>query len=157
MRMDLTLSRGLGVLLVAAVAVGVAAAGVKVALDKVPAPAVKAVKDRFSKAEIRFVDKEGKDRYEFAMKEGERQFDVAVTAEGKITHVKEEIAANNIPDAVKDGLKKKFGDAEVIEAEKVVTGEGDSSKTVYELVIKAGKETRSVSFDPTGKYLGEGD
>src|SRR5262249_40888191 len=124
---------------------------------KVPPPAVKAVKGRFPKAEIRFVDKEGKDRFEFAMKEGDRQFDVGVTAEGKVTQVKEEMSAEKVPGPVKDALKKKFPGAEIVEVEVVITGEGDSAKTVYELVIRTGKETRSVSFDPKGKFIGDAD
>jgi hypothetical protein len=150
--------RRVAVLLVLAVAGGVAGAGVRVPLDKVPAPAVKAVKDRFPKAEIRFVDKEGKGRFEFAMKEGGRQFDVGVTAEGKVTQVKEEIKALDVPAAVMKALQKnKFPGATIVEAEKVVTGAGDSAKTVYELVIKAGKETHSVAFDPSGKFVGDAD
>jgi hypothetical protein len=157
MRSRLDLCRALSVLPVLAVAVGVAGAGIRVPLDKVPAPAVKAVKARFPKATIRFADKEGKDRFEFALKEGGRQFDVGVTAAGKLTHVKEEVAAKDVPEAVKAALKKKFPGAGIVEAEKVVTGEGASAKTVYELVIKAGKETHSVALDPKGKFLGDAD
>jgi len=134
-----------------------AAAGVKVALDQVPAAAVKAVKERFPKAEIRFVDKEGKDRYEFAMKEGDRQFDVGVTAEGRILNVKEEIAAEKVPDAVKEGVKKKFPDAEIVEAEKITTGDGKEAKVTYEMVIKTKKGKQGVAFDAAGKYISEAD
>jgi hypothetical protein len=153
----LDLYRRVGVLLVLALVVGVAGAGVKVPLEKVPVPAVKAVKDRFSKATIQSVDKEGKDRFEFAMKEGDRQFDVGVTAEGKVLHVKEEVAAKAVPAPVKAALEKKFPGGEIIEAEKVVTGEGESAKTVYELVVKKGTDTHSVVVDGKGKIVGDGD
>jgi hypothetical protein len=142
---------------VSVVAVGIATAGVRVALDKVPPPAVKAVKDRYPKAEIRFADKEGGNRYELAMKEGERQFDVTVTAEGKVTHVKEDVAVKAVPDAVKEALKKKYPGSEIAEAEKVITVDGDKEKTVYEIVVKAGKESHSVVLDPAGKFVGTAD
>jgi hypothetical protein len=157
MRSKLVIYRYLGVLMALALVAGAAGAGVKVALSEVPAPAVKAVKDRFPKAEINFVDKEGKDLYEFAMKEGDRQFDVVVMADGKINAVKEEIEPKKVPDAVKDGVKKKFPGAEIVEAEKIVTGEGDKARTVFDLLIKTGKDKRSVTFDPTGKFIGDGE
>lgn len=149
--------RVLGVLLFLAMFAADVRAGVRVALDKVPPPAVKAVKDRFPKAEIRFADKEGGDRFEFAMKEGDRQFDVGVTAAGKVLYVKEDVPAKDVPDPVKDALKKKFPGAEIVEAEKVITGEGNSAKTVYELVIKSEKETHNVAIDSSGKFIGNTD
>jgi hypothetical protein len=157
MRSRLDLCRRLGVLVGLALAASVAGAGVRVPLEKVPAPAVKAIKDRFAKATIQSVDKEGKDRFEFALKEGDRTFDVGVTAEGKFLHVKEEVPAKDLPAAVKSAVEKKFPGAEITEAEKVVTGEGDSAKTVYELVVKKGKETQSVAFDSKGRFVGDAD
>src|SRR4051794_39562418 len=120
--------------------VGVARGGIPVPLENVPAAAKKAVKDRFPKAEIKSADKEGKDRFELVMKEGDRKFDVGVTAEGKIVNVKEEISEEKLPDAVKEGLQKKYPGAKVIEAEMITTGEGTRAKVTYELVVKTDKD-----------------
>src|SRR5438067_955232 len=130
----------MGLSLVLAVAADMATAGVKVALEKVPKPAVKTIQDRFPKATIRFVDKESKDRYEFAMKEGDRKFDVGVMADGKLLNVKEEIPEAKLPAAVKEGLLKKYPTAKIVEAEKVISGDGKDAKTTYELAIKADKK-----------------
>src|SRR5947209_9364189 len=122
MKTRLVIGLSLGLLVLAA---ALAEAGVRVPLEKVPAPAVKAIKERFPKAEIRFVDKEGGDRYEFGMKEGDRLFDAGVTAEGKLLGTKEDVAVEKIPAVVKDAVKKKFPDAKIEEAEKITTGEKD--------------------------------
>src|SRR5262249_23212200 len=124
MKSPLPMCKGVAVLLSLVVLAGVAVAGIRVPLEKVPAPAVKLVKDRFPKAEIRYVDKEPDDHYEFAMKEGQRVFDVGVTAEGKLLNVKEELPPADLPKVVKDGVQKKFPGAEIAEAEKITTGDG---------------------------------
>jgi tRNA U38,U39,U40 pseudouridine synthase TruA len=143
--------------LVIAVGTGSILAGVKVALEDVPAPAVKTIKDRFPKAAIRFVDKESKDRYEFAMKEGDRTFDVGVTAAGKLLNIKEEIDKEKLPAAVKETLKKKFSGAKLIEAEKIIKGDGKDAKETYELVIKTDKDSQDVEIDAAGMIVGDKD
>jgi hypothetical protein len=136
---------------------GVAVAGIRVPLEKVPEPAVKLVKDRFPKATIRFVDKEGKDRFEFAMKEGGRRFDVGVTASGKLLNIKEELAVGKLPADLVKGLAKSSPGARIVEAEKVTTGEGKAARLTYELVIQTAKGKRAVVVDAAGKIVGETD
>jgi len=102
-------------------------------MEDVPKPAVKAVQERFAKATIRYVDKEGKDRYEFAMKEGERQFDVGVMADGKLLNIKEDLEEDKVPKVVKEGLLKKYPGAKIVETEKVIAIEGKKESTTYEL------------------------
>lgn len=131
----------------------VASAGVRVALDQVPAPAVKAIKDRFPKAEIRFVDKEPKGFFEFALQDGPRQLDVSVTAEGKLLDIKEEVAIEKLPQVVKEAVAKKHPDGKIIEAEKVTTGDGESAKVRYDLLVKAGNDSHTVTIDDKGKVL----
>lgn len=129
-------------------------AGVRVELDKVPAAAVKTIKARFPKAEIRFVDKENTGIFEFAMKEGDRQFDVGVAGDGKLVNVKEEVAEKDIPAAVKTAVLKKYPGTKIIEAEKVTRGDGKDARTIYELLIQTGKGKQTVKYDPTGKEAG---
>ena len=151
----LSFRMGLGLVLVVAIAAGIAAAGVRVKLEDVPKPAVKAVQDRFAKATIRYVDQETNGNYEFAMKEGERLFDVGVTAEGKLLNIKEEIAEDKVPKAVKEGLLKKYPGAKIVETEKVIVIDGKKEKVTYELKIKAEKKTLEVVLDEAGKVIGE--
>jgi hypothetical protein len=148
---------GLGLFLVLAVAVGAAMAGIRVKLEDVPKPAVKLIQDRFPRATIRYVDREAKDRYEFALKEGDRLFDVGVMADGKLVNVKEEIPEEKLPKAVKEGVLKKYPGAKIVEVEKVLVGDGKEAKLTYELAIKVEKKTLGVVFDEAGKFLGDAD
>src|SRR5689334_8323777 len=105
---------------------GVSSAGERVPLEKVPPGVVKGIKDRYPKAEIRFVDKETNGNYEFGMTEGERQFEVGMAAGGKLVNVKEDISEEKLPAKIKDAVRKKFPGAKFVECEKVTTGEGKS-------------------------------
>src|SRR5262245_8267442 len=114
---------GLGSFLIVVISAGIAAAGVRVKLEDVQKTSVKAVQDRFAKAEIRYVDRETNGDFEFGMKEGERLFDVGVSKDGKLLNVKEEIAEDKVPKAVKEGLEKKHPGAKIVETEKVIVFE----------------------------------
>ena len=145
---------GLGLFLVLAIA-ACGTAGVRVKLEEVPKPAVKAVQDRFSKATIRYVERETNGDYEFAMKEGDKLFDVGVSAAGKLLNIKEELGEDKLPKAVKDGLLKQFPGAKIVETEKVIVIDGKKEQVTYELKIKADNKTLEAVFDEAGKYLGE--
>src|SRR5262245_18606086 len=144
---------GLGLFLSVAVAVGTASAGVRVKLEDVPKAAVKAIQDRFPKATIRYVDKERDGKYEFALKQGDRTFDVGVTGEGKVFKVKEEIAEDKVPRAVKEGLQKAYKGARIVETEKVIVIDGKKEAVTYEMKIKTDDKTREVTFDESGKEV----
>lgn len=141
-------------LFVMAVSAGVAFGGVRVKLEDVPEPAVKTIKEKFAKAEIRYVDKEGGgSAYEFAMKEGDRQFDVEVSKDGKLICVKEDVAEDKLPAAVKESVKKQFPTGRIVETEKVVEGEGKDAKTVFEIKVKTDKGSDEVKLDANGKVV----
>ena len=93
--------------------------------------------------------------YEFAMKEGERLFDVGVTPEGKLLNVKEEVAQDQLPKAVKDGLQKKHPGAKIVETEKVVVIDWKKETLTYELKIKVDNKTLEVVLDEAGKVVSE--
>jgi hypothetical protein len=134
-----------------------ALAGVKVPLEEVPKAAVGTIKEKFPKAEIRFVDKEPNGNYEFALKEGDRKLDVGVTAAGKLLNVKEELTEDKLPKAVKEGFLKKYPGAKIVEIEKVISGDGTDARTTFELAIKTDKGNLGVAFDLTGKFVGDVD
>src|SRR5262249_3215874 len=144
---------GLGLFLVVAITARIAVAGTPVKLEDVPKPAVKAVQERFPKAAIRSVDRESSGIYEFAMKEGERLFDVGVKADGKLLNVKEEIAEDKVPKAVKEGLQKKYPGAKIVETEKVTILDDKKEKVTYEMKIKVDNKSREVVLDETGKAI----
>jgi Putative beta-lactamase-inhibitor-like, PepSY-like len=151
-RLRLSSRTGLGLFLAVALA-GSALAGVRVKLEDVPKSAVKAVEERFPKATILTVDKETGGSYEFAVKEGERQFDVGVSAEGKLLNVKEEVEEDKVPKAVKEGLLKKYPGAKIVETEKVILIDDKKEKVTYEMKIKADKKTLEVVLDEAGTVI----
>jgi hypothetical protein len=153
MRTRPSFRRVLAVFLAVPVAAGLAAAGVRVKLEDVPKPAVKAVQDRFPKATIRYADKETDGTFELAIKDGEKLLDVGVTAEGRLLNVKEEVAADKLPKAVTDGLEKKHPGAKVVEAEKVIVIDGKKEKVTYELKVKADQKTFEVVVGEDGKVV----
>jgi hypothetical protein len=154
MNARLAIRIGMGLVLLVAMAAAVPA-GVRVKLEDVPKPAVKAIQDRFTKATIRYVDRETNGTYEFAMKEGDRLFDAGVTADGKLLNIKEEVAEANLPKAVKDGIQKRFPGGKIVETEKVIVIDGKRETVTYELKLKDGKTTLEAVFDEGGKYVGE--
>ena len=155
MSVRLSFRMGLGLVLAVALTAGSAVAGVRVKLEDVPKPAVKAVQDRFAKAAIRYVDKETNGTFEFALKEGDRLFDVGVTGEGKLLNIKEEIAEDKVPRAVKDGLQKKHPGAKIVETEKVIVLDGKKEKTTYELKYKVDDKTSEIVLDEEGKPVAD--
>ena len=139
--------------LVVAMTACIVTAGVRVKLEDVPKPAVKAVEERFTKAAISSVDTETNGNYEFSMKEGERIFDIGVKADGTLLNVKEEVAEDKVPKAVKEGLQKKHPGAKIVETEKVIVIDGKKEKVTYELKIKVEKKTLEVVLDEGGTLV----
>ena len=155
MNARLSIRRSSALVLIAAIATGVAIAGTPVKLEDVPKPAVKAVQDRFAKATISSVDKETNGNFEFTMKEGERVFDVGVKADGTLIDIKEEIKEDKLPKAVKEGLLKQHPDAMIVETEKVIVIDGKKETVTFEIKIKADKKTLEVVLDEEGKLVGK--
>lgn len=61
-----------------------------IAIDKLPGPVVKAIKDRFPKGELRSAEKEtddGKVEYEVKVRSDGKKYEVEVTPDGKINEV----------------------------------------------------------------------
>jgi uncharacterized membrane protein YkoI len=70
-----------------------ARAGEKVAVDQLPEPVVKAVKERFPKGELLSAERErddGRIKYEVKVRDGGKKYEVEVTPEGKILEVERE-------------------------------------------------------------------
>ena len=140
------------------VAGGVRADEEKVPLDKVPAKVRQALKTKYPRAEVVSAEKEdenGKTVYEFKLKQGKKKWEASFTPDGDFVGIEEVIKESDLPAQVKEGLRKKYPHAKVLRVEKETTGEGDSAKVVYEIVVQDKKGKREVQFDPHGKFRGE--
>jgi hypothetical protein len=128
----------------------------KLALDKLPQGVVDAVKAKFPKAKLVEAAKEvegGKTVFEVSIKNGKRNIDVTVSAEGKILTIEKEISIKNLPKAVKEAFDAKYPNATVTLVEEISKPD---TVAAYELVIvTASSQNLEVSFDPQGKFLAE--
>jgi len=132
----------------------------KVPLKDVPRTVLDAVKARFPGAELTGAAKEtedGKTTYEVALKEKDRNVDVALTAEGKIVEIEREIAAGALPKAVAAAIEAKYPKATVKKAEEIVEFDGGKESRSYEVVLAVAKKTLEVKLSPEGKVLKEED
>jgi uncharacterized membrane protein YkoI len=142
----------LALLGLSALAVGARADEEKVALEKVPAAAMKAVKDKFPAAEIRQAEKEveeGKTIYEIGLKDHGQNIDVSLTEDGTILEIEKEITAEDLPHAVADAVKAKYPKGTIKKAEEVSKGE----TRAYEVIVAEGSKSREVVLDRAGKIL----
>jgi uncharacterized membrane protein YkoI len=129
----------------------------KIALDKLPRAVMNAVKAKFPTAELKGASKEtenGKTSYEVTLTLNQANHDVILTAEGKITAIEKVIKSHDLPRAVADALKAKYGDATIKAAEQI--SDADDKITAYEVqIVKADKKELEVKLDPEGKILNE--
>lgn len=156
--MRLMLWMGAVVSSVALVAAGGWADDEKLPLDKVPQAIKDAVKAKYPKAEIVSAEKgdvDGTKVFEFKLKEGTKEWEVAFTPDAKFHSSEEPLAVADIPAKVKEAFTKKYGDPKIVSAEKETTGEGDKAKVIYEIIFEKGKDKLEAQFDPEGKFLAE--
>src|SRR5262249_16882524 len=93
--------------------------------------------------------------YEFKLKEGTKEWEVAFTPDGKFHSSEEPVTEADLPAKVKDAFKKKYGDVKIVTMEKETTGEGKEAKVIYEITFEKDKERFEAQFDPDGKFLAE--
>lgn len=126
-----------------------------IALDKLPAAVVKAVKDKFPEGKLVKASKEvdgDKATYEVSLTNKGQAIDVTLTADGKIELIEKEIAAKDLPKAIRSTLDAKYPKAEIQKAEEIT--EGDKPK--YEVIlVTADKKRLEVELDAAGKVIEE--
>jgi hypothetical protein len=130
----------------------------KIPLDKVPAAFKDAIKAKYPKAEIVSAGKgdvDGTKVFEFKLKEGKKEWEVAFTPDAKFHSSEEPLTEAELPAKVKDAFRKKYGDVKLVSAEKETTGEGEKVKVIFEIIFEKGKDKLEAQFNPEGKFLAE--
>ena len=138
----------------AALAMAARADEEEVPLDKVPAAILKAVRDKFPKAELKEASREteaGKTLFEVSLRHDGHNYDVTLREDATFAEIEKEIAAGDLPRPVSDAVRVKYPRAEVGKAEEVTKGE---TKT-FEIHLKDGDKTRELVLDAAGKILEE--
>jgi uncharacterized membrane protein YkoI len=111
----------------------------KIPLDKVPEKVMAAIKDRFPGADVTSVEKENEDGqvvYDIELKHKDRKYEMDVKEDGTVLEIEKEVAAKDVPEAVKKAVEAKYPKAtlkEVMEVNKVK----DKTETPdhYEVVL----------------------
>jgi len=135
-----------------ALAFGASADEEKVPLDKVPAAVMKAVNDKFPKAELKEAAKEtedGKTLYEVSLKHDGHNYDVTLKEDGTFQEVEKEIKEADLPKPVAAAVKAKYAKASIEKAEEITKGDTKN----FEVLLKDGDKSRELVLDPDGKIL----
>jgi hypothetical protein len=122
----------------------------KISVKELPKAVLKAVKEKFPRAEIKGAAREeedGKTTYEVMLKVKGRSVDVALKANGTILEIEKEIAVDDLPKAVRKTLSAKYPKAKISKAEAITKGEDGPIR--YEVVI-----TTEVVLNAKGKIAG---
>lgn len=132
----------------------------KVPLGEVPKAGLEAVKALFPGAEITGAAKEtedGKTAFEVTLKQKGLNIDVTVGTDGKLQLIEKEIAAKDLPAAVRRTLETKYPKATHKIIEEVDSmKDGKPVVDFFEtLLVTAKKETLEVQITPDGKIKSE--
>jgi hypothetical protein len=130
----------------------------KLDLDKIPKKVRDALKAKFPKAEIHKWTREkeaGKVVYDIEFKQEGRKFEADIFEDGTIHNWEKEIAAKDLPDAVKKAVGKKYPRATLKEVMQITEVKGKKEVLGgYEIVLEtADKKEVEVTVGPDGKIL----
>ena len=126
-----------------------------VAIADLPKAVMMTVTQRYSKAELTEARKTIEDKvevFEIELKNGETHIEIAIFADGKIDWVAVEMAIEDLPKAVIDGIRKKYATAAFTRASTVyVVKKGKDKLDCYhvEITIGDGKK-RDLEVSPKG-------
>jgi len=130
----------------------------KLELDKIPKKVMDALKAKFPKAEIHKWTKEKEGDvtvYDIEFKQDKQKFEADIKEDGTIMNWEKEIAAKDLPDAVKKAVEKKYPKSTLKECMEVREIKDKKEKLEgYEIVlVTADKKDVEVTVGPDGKIL----
>ena len=124
----------------------------KVALDKLPAPVARALKEHAGAATITNVSKEaekGKTVYEATFKAKGRVHDLTVDAAGKLVSDEETVPFSEAPGVIRQAIEREFPGAKVEKFERIREG----GRTNYEALLSGKNRREEIKFSDKGKVL----
>jgi hypothetical protein len=130
----------------------------KLDLDKIPKKVMDTLKAKFPKAEIQMwtMEKEGDIVvYDIEFKQEGRKFEADIKEDGTIHNWEKEIAAKDLPAAVRKAVDKRYPRATLKEVMAITEVKGKDEKLEgYEIVLDtADKKEVEVTVAPDGKIL----
>ncbi len=127
---------------------------------EIPKKVMDALKAKFPKAEITKVTKEkegDKVVYDIEFKQGTQKFEADIFEDGTIHNWEKEIAAKDLPKAVKETVDKKYPKGTIKEVMEIMdVKEGKDVLHGYEIIVEtADKKELEITVAPDGKILEE--
>lgn len=130
-------------------------------LDKIPEMVMDALKAKFPKAEIHKWTEEKEDDiviYDIEFKQEGQKFEADIKEDGTIHNWEKEIAAEDLPDAVKMAVKAKYSKVAIKEIKEIMeitaVSDGKDALEGYEIVFEtADKKEVEITVTPDGKIL----
>lgn len=124
----------------------------KVSIDQVPAPVKATILREMEGAQIKEIEREtehGKTVYEAEADRNGKEIEIKVTADGVLMEREEELDAKDVPEAVREAARNKFGaKADKAEFEKTTI-------VLYEVEVKVGLKEHEVLITPTGRIVSD--
>ncbi len=141
---------------VATVALGIAAiSGTQaqtMTKEQLPKAVVSAFEKAYPSATLKAASREkngNKTCYELESMDGAQARDIIYAADGTVIEIEESITPESLPTSVVQALHKRFPNAPVKKAEKLIRG----TVVEYEVVTTVGKQGNEVIMDEKGKIL----
>ena len=136
----------------------------RIPLSSLPPEVKEAVEMAYPNCRLREASVEaadGENLYEVGIVYGRAEYDVKVTAKGRIIEFEEEIDVRRLPKAVRDTLAKEYADASILEVEMSVsftriTYEGEFIVKGSELAVEVDTDGRLVDKGAEGEGRGKG-
>jgi hypothetical protein len=127
-------------------------------LDQIPKKVMDTLKTRFPKAEIQKWTKEKEGDivvYDIEFKQGTQKFEADIKEDGSIHNWEKEIAAKDVPEAVRTAVEKKYPKAAWKEIMQITEVKNNKEMLEgYEIVLEtADKKEVEVTVAPDGKIL----
>lgn len=113
-----------------------------------------AVSDAFAQGNANATDVEWKkdsDNYKVEFDMGRMEHEIWYSASGEVVKKEQDIAASELPQAIKDAIKSKYPDHRIDDVEM----KWANNETTYEVELEKGKEDWKLVFDPNGMIVHE--
>lgn len=129
----------------------------KIPLDKVPRAVMEAINARFPGANVESVEREteaGKVVYDVELKHKSRKYEMDIHEDGTVVELEKEVAAEDVPEAVRKAVRAEFPRAKVREFMEVNRVKGkDETPIHYEVTLSINGKEREVVVSLDGKVL----
>ncbi len=128
----------------------------KITKKDLPAAVLNAFKNAYPAASIKGLSTEkekGKTYFEIESVDGKAKRDLLYEADGTLVEIEEVIGVHELPDAVREAIKKEYPRGTITLAEQTTKGKA----ITYELRVVSGKSKATVTVSPEGKVLEKED